>query len=167
MYVSSLCLSILLMAQLTSCYPTGAGLTGAGLTGAGLTGAGLTGAGLTGTGRASALELQDLLDRLESLVEQREVEGPVEGPVLRREEVSAPRGGQRTEEDGAAAAVDEDLNVALIRELLSPQNLMSVRNNNNNSPRSSSGCFGRRMDRIGSMSSLGCNTVGKNSQKSA
>uniref|UniRef100_A0A673BG31 Natriuretic peptide B n=1 Tax=Sphaeramia orbicularis TaxID=375764 RepID=A0A673BG31_9TELE len=43
---------------------------------------------------------------------------------------------------------------------LSAKNLKAVRNTNSNS-RSSSGCFGRRMDRIGSMSSMGCNTVGR------
>uniref|UniRef100_A0A3Q3MK52 Natriuretic peptide B n=1 Tax=Mastacembelus armatus TaxID=205130 RepID=A0A3Q3MK52_9TELE len=50
------------------------------------------------------------------------------------------------------------LDVAAIREFLSAKNLKSVRND----PfKKSSGCFGRRMDRIGSMSSLGCNTVGR------
>ncbi|XP_061907841.1 brain natriuretic peptide-like [Entelurus aequoreus] len=53
------------------------------------------------------------------------------------------------------AAVDE----ASIREFLSTKNLKSVHNNNNS--KKSSACFGRRMDRIGSMSSLGCNNVGK------
>uniref|UniRef100_H3C3A4 Natriuretic peptide B n=1 Tax=Tetraodon nigroviridis TaxID=99883 RepID=H3C3A4_TETNG len=48
--------------------------------------------------------------------------------------------------------------VEAIREFLSAKNLKNVRND---SSRRSSSCFGRRMDRIGSMSSLGCNTVGK------
>lgn len=48
-----------------------------------------------------------------------------------------------------------------IREFFSAKNLKNVRNDP--SKRSSS-CFGRRMDRIGSMSSLGCNTVGKYSK---
>ncbi|KAI3357338.1 hypothetical protein L3Q82_015483, partial [Scortum barcoo] len=50
------------------------------------------------------------------------------------------------------------LDEAAIREFLSAKNLKSVRND---SSRRSSSCFGRRMDRIGSMSSLGCNTVGR------
>ncbi|XP_068453240.1 natriuretic peptides B [Clinocottus analis] len=53
------------------------------------------------------------------------------------------------------------LDEAAIREFLSAKNLKSVRNDPN---RKSSGCFGRRMDRIGSMSSLGCNTVGRYSE---
>ncbi|XP_029292164.1 natriuretic peptides B [Cottoperca gobio] len=54
------------------------------------------------------------------------------------------------------------LDEAVIREFLSAKNLKSVRND---SSRKSSGCFGRRMDRIGSMSSLGCNTVGRYNPK--
>ncbi|XP_059189786.1 natriuretic peptides B [Centropristis striata] len=54
------------------------------------------------------------------------------------------------------------LDEAAIREFLSAKNLKSVRTD---SSRKSSGCFGRRMDRIGSMSSLGCNTVGKYNPK--
>ncbi|MEQ2168590.1 hypothetical protein GOODEAATRI_016266 [Goodea atripinnis] len=50
------------------------------------------------------------------------------------------------------------LDEAEIRAFLSGKNLKSVQND---STRRSSGCFGRRMDRIGSMSSLGCNTIGK------
>uniref|UniRef100_A0A3B4T7Q5 Natriuretic peptide B n=1 Tax=Seriola dumerili TaxID=41447 RepID=A0A3B4T7Q5_SERDU len=54
------------------------------------------------------------------------------------------------------------LDEASIREFLSAKNLKSVRND---SSKRSSGCFGRRMDRIGSMSSLGCNTVGRYNPK--
>ncbi|XP_076597938.1 natriuretic peptides B [Chaetodon auriga] len=50
---------------------------------------------------------------------------------------------------------------AAIREFFSAKNLKNIRND---SSRRSSGCFGRRMDRIGSMSSLGCNTVGRYSK---
>lgn len=53
------------------------------------------------------------------------------------------------------------LDEAAIREFFSAKNLKNVRND---STRRSSGCFGRRMDRIGSMSSLGCNTVGRYSK---
>ncbi|TWW57259.1 Brain natriuretic peptide B-type natriuretic peptide [Takifugu flavidus] len=48
-----------------------------------------------------------------------------------------------------------------IREFLSANTRKNVQND---SSRRSSSCFGRRMDRIGSMSSLGCNTVGKYSK---
>ncbi|XP_069544649.1 natriuretic peptides B [Brachyistius frenatus] len=54
------------------------------------------------------------------------------------------------------------LQEADIREFLSAKNLKSIRND---SSKRSSGCFGRRMDRIGSMSSLGCNTVGRYNPK--
>ncbi|XP_019963372.1 natriuretic peptides B [Paralichthys olivaceus] len=54
------------------------------------------------------------------------------------------------------------LDEAAIREFFSAKNLKILRND---SSRRSSGCFGRRMDRIGSMSSLGCNTVGRYSSK--
>uniref|UniRef100_A0A8C6PB66 Natriuretic peptide n=1 Tax=Nothobranchius furzeri TaxID=105023 RepID=A0A8C6PB66_NOTFU len=50
------------------------------------------------------------------------------------------------------------LDEAEIREFFSAKNLKSLRND---STRRSSGCFGQRMDRIGSMSSLGCNTIGR------
>ncbi|XP_062248259.1 natriuretic peptides B isoform X1 [Platichthys flesus] len=53
------------------------------------------------------------------------------------------------------------LDEAAIKEFFSAKNLKSLRND---SSRRSSGCFGRRMDRIGSMSSLGCNTVGRYSK---
>lgn len=53
------------------------------------------------------------------------------------------------------------LDEALVREFLSAKNLKSMRSD---STRRSSNCFGRRMDRIGSMSSLGCNSVGKSSK---
>ncbi|KAM4563001.1 natriuretic peptides B [Odontesthes bonariensis] len=64
-------------------------------------------------------------------------------------------------------AADEErpqigLDEAEIREFLSAKNLKSLRND---SSRRSSGCFGRRMDRIGSMSSLGCNTIGRYNPK--
>lgn len=70
-----------------------------------------------------------------------------------------------TEQDGLDSLNAEQpqtaLDEATIRELLSTKNLKSVYND---SSRRSSGCFGRRMDRIGSMSSLGCNTVGRYSK---
>lgn len=96
-----------------------------------------------------------LLHRLEdSILEQTEVnqEVPAEReslPELNVEEtadIERPRIG---------------LDEAAIREFLSAKNLKTVRND---SSKRSSGCFGRRMDRIGSMSSLGCNTVGRYSK---
>ncbi|CAL8368576.1 unnamed protein product [Lota lota] len=60
-----------------------------------------------------------------------------------------------SEEEEFQARLDE----AAIREFLSAKNLRSVRNND--SSRKSSNCFGGRMDRIGSMSSLGCNTASR------
>lgn len=65
------------------------------------------------------------------------------------------------EDAGDGHQSDTGLDEAEIREFLSAKNLKSVRND---SSRKSSGCFGRRMDRIGSMSSLGCNTVGRYSK---
>lgn len=64
---------------------------------------------------------------------------------------------EKVDEERTQTGLDE----AVIREFLSAKNLKSVRND---SSRKSSGCFGRRMDRIGSMSSLGCNTVGRYSK---
>ncbi|XP_013769507.1 natriuretic peptides B [Pundamilia nyererei] len=66
------------------------------------------------------------------------------------------------EDAGDGHQPDTGLDEAEIREFLSAKNLKSVRND---SSRKSSGCFGRRMDRIGSMSSLGCNTVGRYNPK--
>ncbi|KAF3696440.1 Brain natriuretic peptide B-type natriuretic peptide Precursor [Channa argus] len=54
------------------------------------------------------------------------------------------------------------LDEAAVREFLSIKNLKNVRND---SSKKASSCFGRRMDRIGSMSSLGCNTGGRYSPK--
>ncbi|XP_034551189.1 natriuretic peptides B [Notolabrus celidotus] len=99
--------------------------------------------------------LKVILNRLEeSVSEQTEVD----------QRVSAER--DSLDGDEAAADVQQpqiDLDEEMIREFLSAKNLKSVRNND--SSKRSSGCFGRRMDRIGSMSSLGCNTVGKYNPK--
>uniref|UniRef100_A0A8C9RHF1 Natriuretic peptide B n=1 Tax=Scleropages formosus TaxID=113540 RepID=A0A8C9RHF1_SCLFO len=50
-------------------------------------------------------------------------------------------------------------NQAQVEQFLSARDLKAVRSG---STSRSSGCFGRRLDRIGSMSSLGCNTNPKN-----
>ncbi|KAG7274843.1 hypothetical protein CRUP_038816 [Coryphaenoides rupestris] len=52
------------------------------------------------------------------------------------------------------------LDEATIREFLSAKDLKSVRNNDFSNRRSST-CFGGRMDRVGSMSSMGCNSVSR------
>ncbi|XP_034445984.1 natriuretic peptides B isoform X2 [Hippoglossus hippoglossus] len=67
-----------------------------------------------------------------------------------------------TEKGGDGRPPQTGLDEAAIKEFFSAKNLKSLRND---SSRRSSGCFGRRMDRIGSMSSLGCNTVGRYSSK--
>lgn len=99
--------------------------------------------------------LQVLLHRLEdSVSEQAEVD----------QRVPAERDGPdslNTEEAADGQQPQTRLDEAAIREFLSAKNLKSVRND---SSRRSSGCFGRRMDRIGSLSSLGCNTVGRYSK---
>ncbi|XP_018527347.1 natriuretic peptides B [Lates calcarifer] len=100
--------------------------------------------------------LKALLHRLEeSVSEQTEVEQrvPAEQDGL---------GSLNVEEAADGQQPQTELDEAVIREFLSAKNLKSIRND---SSRRSSGCFGRRMDRIGSMSSLGCNTVGKYNPK--
>ncbi|GLD45535.1 brain natriuretic peptide-like protein [Lates japonicus] len=100
--------------------------------------------------------LKALLHRLEeSVSEQTEVDQrvPAEQDGL---------GSLNVEEAADGQQPQTELDEAAIREFLSAKNLKSIRND---SSRRSSGCFGRRMDRIGSMSSLGCNTVGKYNPK--
>uniref|UniRef100_A0A3P8ZS52 Natriuretic peptide B n=1 Tax=Esox lucius TaxID=8010 RepID=A0A3P8ZS52_ESOLU len=106
------------------------------------------------------LALQVLLHRLEeSIPEQREAE-----------QVPKEKLDDLTLEDIAMVTQDEReqpqtrLDNAAIREFLSARDLKTVRNDS--SSKRYSGCFGSRMDRIGSMSSLGCNTVGKYNSKS-
>ncbi|XP_047459230.1 natriuretic peptides B [Mugil cephalus] len=112
-----------------------------------------------GTGSAdSNLDiLQELLQRLEqSVSDQTAVDEAAasEKESVDVQDLERQALGWSSEADGRRRETDE----AVIRELLSPKNLKSLRND---SSRRSSGCFGRRMDRIGSMSSLGCNTVGR------
>lgn len=92
----------------------------------------------------------------------------LEESIAEQTDVARPSPAQRDSLDGLDREEPEDrqqpqkyLDEAMIRTFLSAKNLKSVRNN---SSRNSSGCFGRRMDRIGSMSSLGCNTVGRYSK---
>ncbi|XP_056155736.1 natriuretic peptides B [Lampris incognitus] len=95
--------------------------------------------------------LKLLLHRLEESVPE-QVEVPSKRPGEERNMDMATEA--RIQEDPIQTSLDE----AAIREFLSAKNLKSVRND---SFRRSSSCFGRRMDRIGSMSSLGCNTASK------
>lgn len=96
--------------------------------------------------------LQVILHRLEEPVsDQTEVD----------QRVPAERGSLEIEEAADGQQPQTGLDEAMIREFLSAKDLKSVRND---SSRRTSGCFGRRMDRIGSMSSLGCNTVGRYSK---
>lgn len=53
------------------------------------------------------------------------------------------------------------LSLADIKDFLSARDLKAVRSD---SSKRYSACFGRRMDRIGSMTSLGCNTIGRSSK---
>lgn len=98
---------------------------------------------------------QVILNKLEeSVAQQADVD----------QRVPAERGGLdgvETEEAAEGRQPQAGLDEAAVREFFSAKNLKNVRND---STRRSSGCFGRRMDRIGSMSSLGCNTVGKYSK---
>ncbi|NP_001098155.1 natriuretic peptides A precursor [Oryzias latipes] len=110
-----------------------------------------------GLTNADVNTLKDLLHRLqESVPEQSSVdeEGAVERDTLNQLSTEE----EREDEPGLSRMEEE-----VIRELLSSKNLKSLRSGD--SSRRSSGCFGRRMDRIGSMSSLGCNTVGRYNPK--
>ncbi|KAI5621979.1 natriuretic peptide B precursor [Silurus asotus] len=52
----------------------------------------------------------------------------------------------------------------LARDFLSARDLKTVRQDSGS--KKYSGCFGRPLDRIGSMSTLGCKTIGRTSPKS-
>nr|XP_046254064.1 natriuretic peptides B isoform X2 [Scatophagus argus] len=100
--------------------------------------------------------LKVILHKLEETVsEQSELDQRV---PAEREDVDS----RNTEEEADRQQSQTGLDKAAIWELLSAKNLKNVRSD---SSRRSSGCFGRRMDRIGSMSSLGCNTVGRYNPK--
>ncbi|MCJ8735254.1 hypothetical protein PDJAM_G00244690 [Pangasius djambal] len=88
--------------------------------------------------------LKLLLSQLEESVPARTLEPEVEETAVEEEEV-APQ------------------HEVLARDFLSARDLKTVRQDS--SSKKYSGCFGRRLDRIGSMSTLGCKTVGRHSQK--
>ncbi|KAM4736753.1 brain natriuretic peptide-like [Anableps anableps] len=92
--------------------------------------------------------LKVLLQKLEESVSDQTAVDQVNGGVLRPNM-------DDTSSEPQPGVLDE----AEIREFLSAKNLKSVRNDPS---KRSSGCFGRRMDRIGSMSYSGaCNTIGR------
>ncbi|KAG8002371.1 Rho guanine nucleotide exchange factor 10-like protein [Nibea albiflora] len=93
--------------------------------------------------------LKSILHRLEESVSEQTGVDPVQRNNLNSLNI---------EEDADEHQLPTGLDEVAIRDFLSAKNLKNIRND---SSRRSSGCFGRRMDRIGSMSSLGCNTVGK------
>ncbi|KAK5894080.1 hypothetical protein CesoFtcFv8_010804 [Champsocephalus esox] len=95
---------------------------------------------------------KELLGRLEESVSE------VEQSVTAERNLESLSTEEVADEQQPPPTLDE----AAIREFLSAKNLKSIRSD---STRKSSSCFGRRMDRIGSMSSLGCNTVGKYNPK--
>lgn len=86
---------------------------------------------------------QLLLSQLEESVPVQTLEPEVEETVVKEDEVvSQPE--------------------LLARDFLSARDLKTVRQDS--SSKKYSGCFGRRLDRIGSMSTLGCNTVRRQSK---
>ncbi|KAM9314755.1 brain natriuretic peptide-like [Pholidichthys leucotaenia] len=95
--------------------------------------------------------LKVLLDRLEESISEQTTVG--QRLSAESDTLDEKRSNDATGELQPETGLNEDE----VREFLSAKNLKNVRND---SSRRSSGCFGRRMDRIGSMSSLGCNTVG-------
>ncbi|KAJ8388063.1 hypothetical protein AAFF_G00146810 [Aldrovandia affinis] len=96
--------------------------------------------------------LQVLLQRLEeSIPESREVMPEMSENVRFEGKTSS------TKENNGRPQEKMHLH-AEAKEFLSAKDLKSVRSDNPS--KKYSGCFGRRMDRIGSMSTLGCNTVG-------
>ncbi|KAG5282518.1 hypothetical protein AALO_G00056930 [Alosa alosa] len=82
---------------------------------------------------------------------QRDAEVPLEDMSLPEEE----------DYTKAQSAQHPRLSLADVKEFLSARDLKAVRNDS----KRYSACFGRRMDRIGSMTSLGCNTVGRKNRR--
>ncbi|KAM9785918.1 natriuretic peptides B [Neosynchiropus ocellatus] len=97
--------------------------------------------------------LKDLLQRLEVLPEQADVDDSLPGERLDTQR------SDRAEEQ-SRSDLDEDT----IREFLSLKNLKSM---SSDSSRRTSNCFGGKIDRISTMSSLGCNKAGVYSKLTA
>ncbi|XP_023697391.1 natriuretic peptides B [Paramormyrops kingsleyae] len=91
--------------------------------------------------------LKDLIEQLEAITEMKEV-----APF--RTAVSKNVNSEDT--DGQPQL---GTNQYSVERFLSPQDLKAVRNDSGT--KKTSGCFGRRMDRIGSMSTLGCNVMNR------
>ncbi|XP_066501049.1 natriuretic peptides B [Hoplias malabaricus] len=94
--------------------------------------------------------LKLLLDRLEEAfpAPMDDQPQPSELPKLAASGLSEEQGRPRPQPDA--------------RDYLSARDLKNLRLDSGSKRYSS--CFGRRLDRIGSMSSLGCNTIGRNSE---
>nr|XP_057908208.1 natriuretic peptides B [Doryrhamphus excisus] len=97
------------------------------------------------------------MDILEVLLHKLEESLPVQTKMEQRNPVD------NLNTDANAQLPLDALDEPSVREFLSAKNLKSIRSDTS---RKYSSCFGRRMDRVGSMSSLGCNSVGKNNSKS-
>ncbi|KTG39358.1 hypothetical protein cypCar_00029482 [Cyprinus carpio] len=88
--------------------------------------------------------------------------------LLQRLEESIPASSQeqtvmkvKEEEDNPEETRVEPQPKTDMRDYLSARDLRTVRQDS----KRYSGCFGRKLDRIGSMSSLGCNTAGRSGSK--
>ncbi|XP_016419507.1 brain natriuretic peptide-like [Sinocyclocheilus rhinocerous] len=88
--------------------------------------------------------------------------------LLQRLEESIPASSQEQtlmkveeEEDNPEETRVEPQSKTDMRDYLSARDLRTVRQDS----KRYSGCFGRKLDRIGSMSSLGCNTAGRSGSK--
>ncbi|KAG7332182.1 hypothetical protein KOW79_004016 [Hemibagrus wyckioides] len=88
--------------------------------------------------------LKLLLSQLEESVPSQTLEPEIEETGVKEEEVPLPE--------------------LLARDFLSARDLKTVRQDSSSSKKFS-GCFGSRLDRIGSMSTLGCNTVKRQRQQ--
>ncbi|XP_048860771.1 natriuretic peptides B [Brienomyrus brachyistius] len=91
--------------------------------------------------------LKDLIEQLEAITEMKEV-------ARFRTAVSENVNSEDTDDKPQLG-----INQYSVERFLSPQDLKAVRNDS--SAKKTSGCFGRRMDRIGSMSTLGCNVMNR------
>ncbi|XP_061115108.1 brain natriuretic peptide-like [Conger conger] len=98
----------------------------------------------------------DDMDVLKVLLQQLEESIPETGEIT-------PYQAQMSENSYAKQSSDEPQDtIDQAKKFLSAKDLKAVRSNS--SSKRYSGCFGRKMDRIGSVTNLGCKTLGKNSK---
>ncbi|XP_066546812.1 brain natriuretic peptide [Amia ocellicauda] len=102
--------------------------------------------------------LKALLQRMEGTFSQAEEAEPLNTEPSEEELLQA--GEERQQPETAS----DDSSLAELEEYLSARDLKAIRSSHSKSKRYS-GCFGRRMDRIGSLSSLGCNTASRYNSK--